>query len=95
MAVGPGLAPARNRQDKPRFKLILSQKCGIMGGKTKHFTVSRRVADPDQDCEMTDLPPDLAAFAALPSGPLSLRPGLATVAGRGPCLLPTIDGSCP
>ncbi len=36
-----------------------------MGGKTKHFTVSGRVADPDQDCEMTDLPPELAAFASL------------------------------
>ena len=26
------LAPSENRQEKPRYKLILSQKCGIMVG---------------------------------------------------------------
>ena len=32
MVVGAGLAAARNREQKPRYRLILRKECGILVG---------------------------------------------------------------
>ena len=58
MAVGPGLGPGNCRCGA---LLRRSRACGTVV-ETRELT---RVKHSDLDCEMTDLPPDLAAFASL------------------------------